>query len=298
MGEIDNAKLIVSGPLHNNEPTAAEVIEFVGRHPIQGVFPYLVPHEALVGMRFKGSRELGAHFPGDRDSDDPEDRVAARMVADLQPVAYWMGVDLHDSPLRNANFLCVADTSAPEQLGLAVVLGIDKVMVTHGYPFFKSFPRFVSVETTRDPINNPLSRPEHWHRQLETIARLGINGLRRMFEQKNDGLTYVCKILIPLIGRNALSMAQVVQLEHIPFNGEAFEKVELPIEVAELLGIGDRITTIGTWGHVNNAKERPDLGVTHEGVQRREYFGSVFVEIGAPATVDDTILHFVEHGLL
>jgi hypothetical protein len=87
MEKIDNTQLVVAGPLHNNEPTAIEVIEHLDQFRIPGVLPYRVPHEAPVGIRFLGHSELGAHFPGDRNSSDPEDRVAARMVADLQPVA-------------------------------------------------------------------------------------------------------------------------------------------------------------------------------------------------------------------
>lgn len=295
---IENVELVVSGPLHNNEPTAAEIISYVEQHPIRGVLPYLIPHEAPVGMRHKGPSELGCHFPGSTDSEDPEDRVAARMEEDLHPVAGCLGVDPHDSPLKNANFLCVPSTVTPEQLALAVALDLDKVVVAHGYPFFRSFPRFASVETTRDPVANPLSRPEHWHGKLSQIAAIGIVGLRRLFEAHGNDLTYFAKTLIPLIGKDALTLAQVEQLERIPSSGETFEKVELPLEVAETLGVGGRITRVESWNHMNNSAVRPSLGTTGEGVPRREYFGAIFVEIDPPIAMNESTLQFAQHGQL
>jgi hypothetical protein len=270
MSTIENIQLVVSGPLHNNEPTGAEVVTYVKQQPIERVLPYLVPHEALPGERFAGVSELGTHFPGNKNSDDPEDRVAAQMEEDLGPVADRLGVDIHDSPLKNANYVAVASATTPEQLALAVALELDKVVVVGNYPYFERFPRFISVETTRDPLNNPFSRPEY--------------------------LTYYAKTPIPLIGAHALTMAQVERLEHIPFSGETFEKVELPLDIADTLGVSGKVTRVGTWGHMNNAKERSDLGVTNEGIQRREFFGSVFVEINAPIATSGAMLQFAQNG--
>jgi hypothetical protein len=296
MNTIENTQLVVSGPLHNNEPTGAEVVTYVKQQPIEGVLPYLVPHEALPGERFAGVSELGTHFPGNKNSDDPEDRVAAQMEEDLGPVADRLGVDIHDSPLKNANYIAVASATTPEQLALAVALELDKVVVVGNYPYFERFPRFISVETTRDPLNNPFSRPEYWHGQLKGIAEIGVGGLRRLFECQRGDLTYYAKTPIPLIGAHALTMAQVERLEHIPFSGETFEKVELPPDIAVTLGVSGKVTRVGTWGHMNNAKERSDLGVTNEGIQRREFFGSVFVEINAPIAASGATLQFAQNG--
>lgn len=292
--------LLVAGPLHNNEPTADEVIGDLEQFPVEGVGTYRVPHEAPKGIRFLGytedgeefGSELGGHFPGDKDSKDPEDRVAARMCSDLHPVAHWLGIDIHDSPSKNANFVAASNVTAPEQLGLALALGLDKVAVLHDYPFFRSFPRFVSVETTRDPINNPLSCPAHWRTQLKQIVNLGQSGLRRLFEQDGHNLTYYRGVSIPLIGQSALSIAQVERLERIPVSGECFEEIELPGDLATLLGVENRATSIRTWNHMNNAKERPDLGVTHEGIQRRAFFGSLFVAVAPPIKINETTLRF------
>lgn len=298
MRAIEDIQLVVSGPLHNNEPTGDEVVTYVKQHPIQGVLPYLVPHEAPPGERFAGVSELGGHFPGKKDSDDPEDRVAAQMEKDLGPVADCLGVDIHDSPLENSNCIAVGSTTTPEQLALAIALELDKVVVLGDYPYFQRFPRFTSVETTRDPLNNPLSRPEYWRSQLKSIADIGIGGLRRMFERQGGDLKYFAKTPIPLIGKHALTLAQVDRLERIPFSGEMFEKVELPPDIAESLGVGNRITCIESWNHLHNGKERPELGATHEGILRKEYFGAILVEIDPPIATSAVGLQFVQHGQL
>lgn len=298
MVKIENAELLVSGPLHNNEPTANEIIGDLRLSPIEGVQPYLVPHEAPPGVRFLGTRELGDHFPGRRDSDDPEDRVAAQMVSDLAPVAHWLGIDIHDCPLQNANFVAVGSITTPEQLGLTIALGMDKVLVTDGYPFFETFPKFVSVETARDPVNNPFSQPKHWHDQLRRIVAIGRSGLCDMFKQRNGEITYFTKTLIPSVGKGALDIGHIMQLEGISTNGETFEKVELPPGIAKLLAVEGKITRVGTWGHINNAKVVPDLGTTRGGLPRREFFGSVYVEIDPPEIADEDMLRFVQAGQL
>lgn len=296
MNTIEDIQLVVSGALHNNEPTGAEVVTCVKQQPIDGVLPYLVPHEAPPGERFAGVSELGTHFPGNKDSDDPEDRVAAQMEEDLGPVADRLGVDIHDSPLKNANYIIVARTTTPEQLALAVALELDNVVVIGSYPYFERFPRFTSVETTRDPLNNPFSRPEYWHGKLRDIATVGVGGLRRLFERQGGDLAYYAKTPIPLIGKRALTMAQVDRLERIPSSGKTFEKIELPPDIAEFLGVSGKVTRIGTWGHMNNAKVCTKLGVTNDGVQRREFFGSIIVQIKAPTATSETTLQFAQNG--
>src|ERR1043165_3382882 len=120
-------QLIVDGPLHRNEPTALWVIKDIEQRPIPGVLPCPVPHKDCTGgadePRFLGTSELGEHFGGNPNSADPEDLVAAQMEADLQAVPHWMGIDVHDSPMDESNYIMVGETTSPEQLGLAIALG-------------------------------------------------------------------------------------------------------------------------------------------------------------------------------
>jgi len=296
MSTTEDIQLVVSGPLHNNEPTGAEVVTYVKLHPIDGVLPYLVPHEAAPGERFKGISELGEHFTDNKNPNDPEDRVAAQMEIDLKLVAKCLGIDIHDTPMKNANRIIVGNATTPEQLALALVLELNKVEVMYNYPYFRRFPRFTSVETTRDLRANPPSCPEYWYVKLGSIVDIGIGGLRRIFAERKDELTYFGLTYIPLIGKSALTMEQIEELEHIPFSGKAFEEVTLPPEIAEHLGLDNKVTRIGAWGYAHNAKPRPDLGVTHDGRQRREFFGKLFVEIDPPIATSEATLQFAQNG--
>lgn len=201
----------------------------------------------------------------------------------------WLGIDPHDSPMPNANYLVIGKRCTATMLGVAVVMGLCNVVVMPDYPFFDRFPNFVSVETERAPGVNPLSSPPFWRECIERMVCLGPEGMRRLGEQEREGLNYYVKMELMRVDEHGEpsqgAIDDISRLEGTSPPGPYFApfgELHPLFNVKPSLRPFQSRLCVGYWDDVNHSPQRPDLGLRPDGHLRRAAFGALLLKINPP----------------
>ena len=293
---LDQSFLAITEGLHAGvEPTGREIIDGLFTNPVPGVFAIrgMYPEAVQTGRRFLASGELGGHFTewvrtADLSKLD-KDQLAARSFMTTPLPHFWLGIDPHDSPNSNANSLVVGHRLTYRSLGVAAVMGLDKVIVEPNYPFFTRYPEFVSVETERAPATNPLSQPGFWRERLARMVALGPEGMDKAGKDVHRDLKYYLKAEILRTAGGApdpCAVERIKQLEGLAPPGPYFTPFErLPAVLAQRLGQFTGRVCVGNWDDLNNSPKILSLGLRADGRPRRLVFGSLLLEVAPPTEV-------------
>lgn len=295
--DTKNAGIVVGDGLHcGDELLGRRVTDHVDAHPLEGVWTiHMHPEAHRHLLRYMGIGELGsrmsvAELEGTPCVDlDPEQLAALRFIDSIGKLEdrYWLGIDPHTSNTPNSNCLVVGERiQSIGMLGVASVMGLENVLVLPNYPFFRTFPKFVSVETENAPGKNPLADPVIWHKHIETMRDLGRAGMRTLGMLVKNDLRYYIKLELNRIVNGQIDPVAcrlIDELERIPSPEEFFAPVSgLPKYLRDNIPPGKQVL-MGSWGDNNNSLERPELlGIGHHGRPRRECFGSFLLQVDPP----------------
>lgn len=290
---LDYSFLAITEGLHAGvEPTGREIIDGLSDDPVPGVFAIrgIYPDATRAGRRFLASGELGGHFTEYVRTADlsklDKDQLAARSFMTTPLPHFWLGIDPHDSPNSNANYLVVGHELTYRSLGVAAIMKLNEVVIEPNYPFFIHYPEFVSVETERAPATNPLSQSGFWRECLAKMVVLGPGGMDEAGREACRDLKYYLKAdILRTTGGvpNPHAVERIKQLEGIAPPGPYFTPFEsLPSVLAHRLQQFSGRVCIGSWDDNNHSPEMPSLGLRADGRPRRLAFGSLLLEVDPP----------------
>jgi hypothetical protein len=296
------------GNLHPGEPTGGKVVDYLQANPCWGVHAtHVHPEAAELGVRSLHGSEIGGLFTDEVvDCNDPSklnrDQLAVQrlLLDEGEEVSYWLIADLHNGTLPGSNCLAIGDNTDIAVLGLARRLGLRNVVHMPGYPLYDLLPLVGTVEIDPTDPNNPLLSPEYWRRQLQYIARLGYEDLRRGALYDYPDLNYYRFVDLGRVnGDGSVNQERwecIRQLEGREQDREAraFEPVDIPPDVRKIFELGDGEICMGmSWDDHNYSEEAPDLlGYRDDGSARLRYFGSLAVRLPEPVITGWDTLHF------
>lgn len=160
-------KILVIGGMHGNETLGLEVVRMLQANPILDVDALQANEQAIKADTRFIEQDLNRSFPGDIKGENYESRRAAEILKKTK--YYDVVLDFHNTycPENDCGF--VGDTANANLMDVALVLGLDKVIVADYDCINKAANNCLSVEISLD---SPLNDARLWYDQIVFLSRL------------------------------------------------------------------------------------------------------------------------------
>jgi hypothetical protein len=302
-GLVNGYVEVLNGIHAGVEPLGSELVEYLGKYPIPGIYTTSMHPEAVQhGVRFLGAKELGSHFTDETlDADpaklDPEGQAVCDYIYNLERPYSWLTIDPHCSPVHGSDALIIGERSEPMLLGLAHVFGLKNIIVLPHYPMFNLLPQIAAIETECTSRPTLLSRPAFWHTKLSEVVELGPDRLEDIAKQTYKELSYYRQIHIERVNFNTGQLHSDKILDSIALlegqEAQFLDPVTVPTELTKHLGIEGGQTYAGNaWDDKNYSPALPEL--REDGRPKLAMFGDVVLKLAAPRILHDSTMIFLD----
>lgn len=160
-------KTLVIGGLHGNEPLGTELVERLRSRPIGNVDAVIGNELAYRADSRFVKQDLNRSFPGDKESEDYEDRRSAELLE--MCAGYDVVLDFHNTYCPDNDCAFVGEPAGAELFRLAGWLALNRVIVADYDCINKFAPNCLSVEISMD---SPANSAEIWYRKIQQLAGL------------------------------------------------------------------------------------------------------------------------------